>query len=106
MMRQTAKTSGPTARAQDLDRGGARMPGVKIVLNQFRGPFGGLAPISATRCSLAGARDIERLSTCPNMYVKLGGLAMIVNAVDFHLAPLPLSSGEMAMPGGPMSTPV
>jgi hypothetical protein len=40
------------------------------------------------------------------MYVKLGGLAMIVNAVDFHLAPLPLSSGEMAMPGGPMSTPV
>jgi len=28
--------------------------------------------------------------------VKLGGLAMIVNAFDFHLAPLPPSSGEMA----------
>jgi predicted TIM-barrel fold metal-dependent hydrolase len=30
------------------------------------------------------------------VYVKLGGLAMIVNAFDFHLAPLPPSSGEMA----------
>jgi hypothetical protein len=30
------------------------------------------------------------------VYVKLGGSAMIVNAFDFHLAPLPPSSGEMA----------
>jgi predicted TIM-barrel fold metal-dependent hydrolase len=30
------------------------------------------------------------------VYVKLGGLAIIVNAFDFHLAPLPPSSGEMA----------
>jgi hypothetical protein len=28
--------------------------------------------------------------------VKLGGLAMIVNAFDFHLTPLPPSSGELA----------
>ena len=28
--------------------------------------------------------------------MKLGGLAMIVNAFDFHLAPLAPSSGEMA----------
>jgi len=30
------------------------------------------------------------------VHVKLGGLAMIVNAFDFHLAPLAPSSGEMA----------
>jgi predicted TIM-barrel fold metal-dependent hydrolase len=30
------------------------------------------------------------------VYVKLGGLAMIINAFDFHSAPLPPSSGEMA----------
>ena len=40
--------------------------------------------------------DIKELSGCPNVYVKLGGLAMIVNAFDFHLGPLPPSSGEMA----------
>ena len=40
--------------------------------------------------------DIKALAACPNVYVKLGGLAMIVNAFDFHLAPLPPSSGEMA----------
>jgi predicted TIM-barrel fold metal-dependent hydrolase len=30
------------------------------------------------------------------VYVKLGGLAMIVNAFDFHLQPIPPSSGELA----------
>ena len=40
--------------------------------------------------------DIRALSACPNVHVKLGGLAMIVNAFDFHLAPLPPSSGELA----------
>jgi predicted TIM-barrel fold metal-dependent hydrolase len=41
--------------------------------------------------------NIKALSACPNVYVKLGGLTMIVNALRFfHLAPLPPSSGEMA----------
>ena len=40
--------------------------------------------------------DIKGLSKCPNVYVKLGGLAMIVNAFDFHAESLPPSSGEMA----------
>jgi hypothetical protein len=39
--------------------------------------------------------DIRELAACLNVYVKLGGLAMIVNAFDFHLAPLPPSSGEL-----------
>jgi predicted TIM-barrel fold metal-dependent hydrolase len=36
------------------------------------------------------------LSKCPNMHVKLGGLAMVVNGFDFHEQLLPPSSGEMA----------
>ena len=40
--------------------------------------------------------DIKALAASPNVYVKLGGLAMIVNAFDFHLAPLPPSSREIA----------
>ena len=40
--------------------------------------------------------DIKALSACRNVYVKLGGLAMIVKAFDFYLAPLPPSSGQMA----------
>ena len=39
---------------------------------------------------------IRELAACPNVHLKLGGLAMIVNAFDFHLAPLPPSSGELA----------
>src|ERR1700730_8109367 len=39
---------------------------------------------------------IKVLSACPGVYANLGGLATIVNAFDFHLAPLPPSSGEMA----------
>ena len=39
---------------------------------------------------------ITELATCPNLHVKLGGLAMNVNGFDFHREALPPSSGEMA----------
>jgi hypothetical protein len=42
------------------------------------------------------ARRHQGVVELPNVYVKLGGLAMIVNAFDFHLSPLPPSSSEMA----------
>jgi predicted TIM-barrel fold metal-dependent hydrolase len=70
-------------------------PDVKIVLNHFGGPLG-VAPYRRNEVFPGWRADIKALSDCPNMYVKLGGLAMIVNAFDFHLAPLPPSSGEMA----------
>ena len=41
--------------------------------------------------------DIKALAACPNVCVKLDGLAMIVNAFDFHPQPLPPSSGELAI---------
>ncbi|HEY4043245.1 MAG TPA: hypothetical protein VGM32_15545 [Rhodopila sp.] len=36
------------------------------------------------------------LATCPNLHVKLGGLAMNVSGFGFHREILPPSSGEMA----------
>ena len=68
---------------------------VKIVLNHFGGPLG-VGPYKRNEVFPGWRADIKALSACPNVYVKLGGLAMIVNAFDFHLAPLPPSSGEMA----------
>jgi L-fuconolactonase len=70
-------------------------PDVPIVLNHFGGPLG-VGPYKRAEVFPQWRADIEALAACPNVYVKLGGLAMIVNAFDFHLAPLPPSSGEMA----------
>jgi L-fuconolactonase len=68
---------------------------VKIVLNHFGGPLG-VGPYKRDEVFPGWRASIKALSACPNVYVKLGGLAMIVNAFDFHIAPLPPSSGEMA----------
>ena len=70
-------------------------PEVKVVLNHFGGPLG-VGPDKRDEVFPNWRADIKALSACPNVYVKLGGLAMTVNAFDFHLAPLPPSSGEMA----------
>ncbi|HUC72288.1 MAG TPA: amidohydrolase family protein [Stellaceae bacterium] len=70
-------------------------PEVKIVLNHFGGPLG-VGPYKRDEVFSLWRADIRALAACPNVYVKLGGLAMIVNAFDFHLAPLPPSSGELA----------
>jgi L-fuconolactonase len=70
-------------------------PETKIVLNHFGGPLG-VGPYKRDEVFAGWRASIKELSRCPNVYVKLGGLAMIVNAFDFHLAPLPPSSGEMA----------
>jgi L-fuconolactonase len=70
-------------------------PEVKIVLNHFGGPLG-VGPYKRAEVFPQWRADIRDLASCPNVYVKLGGLAMIVNAFDFHLAPLPPSSGELA----------
>ena len=70
-------------------------PRVRIVLNHFGGPLG-VGPYKRDEVFPQWRADIQALAACPNAYVKLGGLAMIVNAFDFHLATLPPSSGELA----------
>jgi predicted TIM-barrel fold metal-dependent hydrolase len=41
-------------------------------------------------------RAIRQLATCPNVTVKLGGLAMLVAGFAFHERPIPPSSQELA----------
>ena len=38
---------------------------------------------------------IRDLAASPNVHVKLGGLGLSVSGHDFHLAPIPPSSGEL-----------
>src|SRR6266851_3572839 len=54
-------------------------PDVKIVLNHFGGPLG-VGPYKRDEVFPGWCADIKVLSTCPNEYVKLGGLAMLFNA--------------------------
>jgi L-fuconolactonase len=70
-------------------------PEVKIVLNHFGGPLG-VGPYKRDEVFSGWRAYIKALSACPNVYVKLGGLAMIVNGFDFHLKALPPSSHELA----------
>ena len=72
-------------------------PGTKIVLDHCGGPVG--------LGRFAGRREetfaiwkaaIQDIATCPNVVVKLGGLAMRLLGHDFHERPRPPSSEELA----------
>ena len=72
-------------------------PAVPMVLNHVGGPLGvgpyrgrGDAVFAEWRAA------IKELARCPNVRMKLGGLAMVVNGFDFHENVLPPSSGELA----------
>jgi len=72
-------------------------PEQKVVLNHLGGPLG-VGPYEGKQAEVFAqwrAFMIE-LADCPNLFVKLGGLAMNVNGFGFHHEVLPPSSGEMA----------
>ena len=73
-------------------------PGTAIVMDHV----GGAAHVGP----YAGRRDavfadwkaaMARLASCPNVFVKLGGLGMKLSGFDFHERPLPPSSEELAV---------
>jgi predicted TIM-barrel fold metal-dependent hydrolase len=72
-------------------------PGQKVVLNHFGGPLG-VGPYAAKRAEVFAdwSGHVRELAKCPNLFIKLGGLAMNVNGFGYHHAVLPPSSGEMA----------
>ena len=72
-------------------------PGGKIVLNHLGGPLG-VGPYEGRRPEVfsAWSASMKVLAKFPNLYVKLGGLAMNVNGFGFHQQVLPPGSGEMA----------
>ena len=72
-------------------------PGTPIVIDHVGGPLGG-GPYRGQRDEVfkAWAADMKALAGCPNVHVKLGGLAMPVNGFDYHNDALPPSSTRMA----------
>jgi predicted TIM-barrel fold metal-dependent hydrolase len=72
-------------------------PGTQIVIDHVGGPLGG-GPFRGKRDEVfkAWAADMKNLAACPNVHVKLGGLAMPVNGFDYHNDELPPSSARMA----------
>jgi predicted TIM-barrel fold metal-dependent hydrolase len=72
-------------------------PGTPIVIDHVGGPLGG-GPFRGKRDEVfkAWAADMTALAGCPNVNVKLGGLAMPVNGYDYDKDALPPSSAKMA----------
>jgi L-fuconolactonase len=72
-------------------------PGQPIVLDHVGGPLG-LGHYAGQREENFAdwKKNIVELATCPNVYVKLGGLGMRVNGFDFQKRPWPPSSQDLA----------
>lgn len=68
-------------------------PGTAIVVDHFGGPLG-IGPYADRREEVFAAwrRDIADLAACPNVFVKLGGMAMPINGYGWHKQPFPPSS--------------
>jgi len=72
-------------------------PDTTIVLDHFGGPIG-IGPYrgKADEVFADWKGKIDELATCPNVYVKLGGLNMAVNGYDWDKRPTPPTSQELA----------
>ncbi len=73
------------------------VPALTIVIDHVGGPLG-VGPFAGRRAEVFEdwRRDMLALAACPNVVVKLGGLAMQVGGFDFHLRDLPPTSAELA----------
>ena len=72
-------------------------PDTVIVLNHFGGPLG-IGPYAGQADAVFAdwKRDIDALSSCPNVVAKLGGLAMPINGFGWHKRERPPGSQELA----------
>ena len=72
-------------------------PQTPIVLNHAGGPLG-VGPYrgAQARTHREWKEAMQGLAACPNVHVKLGGLAMAICGFDFHLQPEPPSSELLA----------
>ena len=73
------------------------VPELTVVLDHLGGPLG-VGPFRDRRAEVFAAwrGHLLALAACPNVVVKLGGLAMEVGGFDFHLRPRPPGSAELA----------
>ena len=72
-------------------------PDTKIVLDHCGGPIGIGSYANRREEIFAGWKaSIREIAKCPNVVIKLGGLAMRLLGYDFHERPTPPSSEEAA----------
>src|SRR6201996_475476 len=72
-------------------------PDTRIVLDHCGGPAGpGQNAGTPDKVFAAWKPQIQDIAECPNVAVKLGGLAMCLLGFDFHQRPLPPSSEDLA----------
>ena len=72
-------------------------PDTRIVLDHVGGPIG-LGPYAGRRDEVFAAwqTGIRELATCPNVYIKLGGLGMRMFGFSHHTGELPPNSQQLA----------
>jgi len=72
-------------------------PGTGMCLNHIGGPLA-IGPYAGKRSDIFAEweKSIRDLATCPNVVVKLGGMAMRINGWDFHEKADPPSSLDLA----------
>ena len=77
-------------------------PNLPIVLNHLGAPLG-VGPYSGKRDEVfkTWSEAMKALAACPNVHMKLGGLAMVVMGFDFHKQATPPSSQTLAQAWGP-----
>jgi predicted TIM-barrel fold metal-dependent hydrolase len=77
-------------------------PDLPIVMNHLGGPLG-VGPYQGKRDEVFSEwlDGITELTSCPNVYVKLGGLAMAIAGYTFHREARPPSSTELAQAWAP-----
>jgi predicted TIM-barrel fold metal-dependent hydrolase len=72
-------------------------PETRIVMDHCGGPVGlGRYAGKRDETFVAWKASIQEIARCPNVVVKLGGLAMNLLGYDFHTRPKPPSSEELA----------
>src|SRR3954469_7024791 len=70
-------------------------PDTRIVLDHCGGPIG-LGSYRRDEVFPGWKKSIREIAACPNVNVKLGGLAMRLLGYDFHERPMPPSSEDLA----------
>ena len=78
------------------------VPDLPIVLNHLGAPLG-VGPYTGKRDDVfkAWSGAMKNLSACPNVHMKLGGLAMVIMGFDFHKLATPPSSQTIAQAWSP-----
>ncbi len=72
-------------------------PGTQVVVNHTGAPLLG-GPFRERRDEVMRTwrQGVQALAACPNVCMKLGGLAMPINGFDYHTQPLPPGSTRLA----------